>query len=154
MPRNRSTSRARCCRWACVPFALLALLLPSCGDGRKKCVPVSGKVLVDGKPAQNCFIYLYPANPADGEGKDRTIPLAMTDENGAFALSTYDTNDGAPAGDYVVTFTWREASGLLKNQYEGKDRLNGKYAAPDKSTIRLTIGKNPTELPPYELTTK
>ena len=154
MPWNCSALYAHNFRWACLSFALLALLLPSCGDGRKKCYPVSGKILVDGKPALDCFVYLYPANPADGEGKDRTIPLAMTDETGAFSLSTYDTNDGAPTGEYVVTFTWRERSGLLKNQYEGKDRLNGKYASPDKSTIRLTIEKKPTDLPPYELTTK
>ncbi|AMV26029.1 hypothetical protein VT84_16640 [Gemmata sp. SH-PL17] len=154
MPLTRSIKYAHRKLWAYLVLVPFVFLLASCSDGRKKCYPISGKILVDGKPAADCFIYLYPANPADGEGKDRTIPLAVADENGAFALSTYGTGDGAPAGDYIVTFTWRERSGLLKNQYEGKDRLNGKYATVEKSPVRLTVEKKPTELPPFELTTK
>jgi len=100
------------------------------------------------------MIRLNPSDPADNEGPNRVLPIAMTDENGKFKLSTFATDDGAPAGDYTVTFTWRGRSGLLKNQFDGPDRLNGKYATIEASGIKVTIENKPQELKPFELKSK
>lgn len=137
-----------------VLFASMAILVTSCGGGRKSCYPVSGTILVDGKPAADCMIQFYSADEADHDGPNRVLPLAMADENGKFKISTFESNDGAPAGEYEVTFTWRVRSGLLKNQFDGPDRLKGKYATKELSKIKVMIEKKAQELPTFELTTK
>jgi hypothetical protein len=53
-----------------------------------------------------------------------------------------------------VTVTLRERSGLLKNQFDGPDRLKGRYATKDKSDLRATVNRGATELPPFQLSTK
>ena len=137
-----------------VLMASMALLVSSCGDGRKSCYPVTGTITVDGKPAVDCMILLYSNDPADHNGPNRVLPLAMADENGKFKLSTFESGDGAPAGDYSITFTWRERSGLLKSQFDGPDRLKGKYATKELSGKTVTIEKKPQDLPTFELKTK
>ena len=62
--------------------------------------------------------------------------------------------DAAPLGEYIVTFEWRERSGLLKNNFEGPDRLKGRYYDPKKSKYRITVEKKKHDLPPFELTSK
>lgn len=138
------------------PVALFAAaaLAVGCGGGRKPCYPVSGTVLVDAKAAADCFVQFHSHDPADHDGPNRVLATAMTDEAGKFRLSTYGNEDGAPAGEYTVTVTWRERSGLLKNQFDGPDRLKDRYATKDKSQLRATVGRGATEVPPFQLTTK
>jgi len=141
-------TRIRAARPALLCLLAAALLLPSCGDGRKKCYPVSGKVLVNGKPVKDVLVLF---NPREKDPKGRLAPVAMTDENGEFRLATYAAGDGAPAGEYLVTFTWREASGLLKTTFDGPDRLGGRYQDPKQSQFPVTVEKQPLELPPFQL---
>ena len=142
-------------RWrAMVLSACVALCVTSCGGGRKPPYPVSGTIHVDRKPAADCLIQFHSSDPADHDGPNRVLPVAMTDEAGKFKLSTYAAGDGVPAGDYLVTFTWRQRSGLLKNQFDGPDRLKGKYATKEGSGTKVTIHPKAQELPPFELTTK
>ena len=82
-----------------------------------------------------------------GVGVDRS-------DGGKFKISTYGDNDCAPAGEYAVTITWRQRSGLLKNQFDGPDRLKGKYNNKEQSGLKVTIEKKSQELTPFELTTK
>ena len=138
-------------RLGLVVLAAAVLVLPSCGKRRKTCYPVRGTVLVNGKPAKDLVIVF---NPKDESGEERLAPTGQTDAAGGFRLSTYDTDDGAPAGDYVVTFTWREASGLLKNQFDGPDRLKGRYNDPKKAEFPVTVEKGAAELPPFKLEVK
>ncbi|MCI0463581.1 MAG: hypothetical protein L0Z62_42135 [Gemmataceae bacterium] len=138
-----------------VVVALLALTLVSCGGPDfHKVYPVKGKVLVNGQPAGDCLIYLN--RTFDDNHPRRVTPYAVTDENGAFQITSYITQDGAPEGEYVVTIEWRERSGLLKNNYEGIDRLDGAYAKVEKTKPRpefvVKVGRQPLELPPFNLT--
>ena len=135
-------------------LALTALLMSSCGNGRKTCYPISGTVNVDGKPVADAMVQFHSSDPADHDGPNRVIAVAMTDDAGKFKISTYGDNDGAPAGEYAVTITWRQRSGLLKNQFDGPDRLKGKYNNKEQSGLKVTIEKKPQELTPFELTTK
>jgi hypothetical protein len=79
-------------------------------------------------------------------------PSALTDTEGTFSLSTYETGDGVPAGEYKLTFVWGQIS-LLNGQYSG-DKFNGKYADAAKSEISLTIasGDETHDLGVIELT--
>jgi hypothetical protein len=130
-------------------FFLLALALSGCGDGRVRTYPVKGVVKVDGKPAHNLQVIFTPAG-ADAAAR---LPAgAMTDESGQFTLDTQERT-GAPAGEYMVTFAWRAASGLLKNQFDGPDKLKGKYADPAKKLFPVTIEAKSNDLPPFELKT-
>ena len=137
---------------ACLALlVLLPALLAGCGNGRKACHRVTGELYVDGKPAPDAFVYLHAVNAADDSKAVR--PFGQADENGVFALSTYESGDGAPAGDYVVTFSWPERSGLLKDNFDGADRLKKKYYDPKTSQYRLTVEKKENQVPRYELKT-
>ena len=62
---------------------------------------------------------------------------ALTDANGVFGLSTYESGDGVPPGQYQMTFVWGQIN-LMNSQYSG-DKFNGKYADPAKSEHNLTV---------------
>jgi hypothetical protein len=76
----------------------------------------------------------------------------MTDANGLFTISTYETGDGVPAGQYQLTFVWGQIN-LMNSQYSG-DKLNGKYSDPAKSehTLTVTDSDDPHDLGVIELT--
>jgi hypothetical protein len=136
-------------------IAVTLLILASCGKSQfHKVYPVKGKVLVNGKPAFECMVHLN--RTFDDDHPRRVSPYALTDEKGEFQVTSYITHDGAPEGEYVVTIEWRERSGLLKNNFEGIDRLDGAYAKVEKTKTLpgfvIKVGRAPLELPPFELT--
>ena len=133
---------------ACVLFC-------SCSDkppGRKETFPVTGEVYVDGQPAPQLQVTCHDVNGIDTENP--TLSSAMTDQDGKFAISTYETGDGVPEGEYVLTFMWGKFN-LLSKAYEGPDKLKGRYTDPAKSEHRFKVepGK-PTDLGRIELTTQ
>ena len=134
-------------------MAAVLLFFTSCSDadddGRKPVFPVKGEVFVNGKPAANVFVYLHPAEP-DAEHPMR--PYAQADENGAFAISTYVSGDGAPAGEYVVTFEWLTYN-PLGNQWSGPDKLKRRYQDSKTSKFRVHVEEKPNTLSRFELTT-
>ncbi|HXG12520.1 MAG TPA: hypothetical protein VNK04_22380 [Gemmataceae bacterium] len=126
----------------------LTVALASCGTkGRLPVYPVKGKVLVDGKPAKDAFVNFFPK---DTGGREPYAPYAQTNENGEFTLSTYETGDGVPAGEYDVTITWPVRYNPISTLWEG-DRLKGRYADRNKPPFHVTIDKKAQELPPFEL---
>jgi len=132
--------------WLCACLAVV-VFASGCGNGRLKVYPVTGQILVDGKPADGAFVVFHPQ---DG-GKDAPRPSATTEADGTFRLTTYDTGDGAPAGTYRVTIVWRPRP---KNHLEGDkpDRLKERYAVEANSKITANIEKAATNLEPFQLT--
>ncbi len=131
---------------------LLVLAVPSCSssrDGNRKPVhPVRGQVFVQGKPAVGAFVLFVPVNePA--EPKDPR-PRATVEADGSFVVSTYGANDGAPAGEYVVTITWPGGT-TPDGKEEPEDKLLGRYSNPVKSKLSATVKEGPNEIPPYRL---
>jgi len=63
--------------------------------------PTTGRILVDGKPAQGVEVRLHPAGELGSI--DALTPFAATGEDGGFTLGTYAMEDGAPEGRYRVT---------------------------------------------------
>ena len=82
-----------------------------------------------------------------------TLTATRTDENGKFSASTYDAGDGAPEGEYSVTFEWNKLN-TVSMSFDG-DKLDGKYNDPKKSTFKIKVedGK-PADMGKIELTTK
>ncbi len=139
--------------WLAVPTAF-CLLLCSCGEEgppRKETYPVTGEVYVDGQPAANLAVRCIDVNGMDKE--DPTFSSAFTDESGKFEIATYESGDGVPEGEYVLTFEWGKWQ--LNGSYGGPDKLNDRYKDSKKSQNRFNVEEGKaTELGRIDLTTK
>jgi hypothetical protein len=81
---------------------LLALLLGGgCSGSNSKTVPVSGVVLVDGKPVAGVTLLFNPV--AGGRGS-----TGFTDAAGQFELRYNKDIRGALPGQHQVTFSWSQ----------------------------------------------
>ncbi|MCA9051201.1 MAG: hypothetical protein KDA89_20835 [Planctomycetaceae bacterium] len=107
------------------------------GGPRVTTVPVIGVVHVDGQPAANLRVTVHITG---GTGAVPQNPGGFTKEDGTFALSTYESGDGVPPGTYSCTFVWGEIN-LMNGQYSG-DKLKGKYAKPETSTVTVTVSES------------
>jgi hypothetical protein len=81
-------------------IGLLVLVASGCGDGRPSRVPVSGQVLIDGKPLTFGDIMFVPQG---GRASQSSI-----DKKGRFSLTCFETNDGALLGSHQVSVTAAE----------------------------------------------
>jgi hypothetical protein len=116
----------------------LMLVAVGCGDGRPNRVPVSGQVLIDGKPLAAGIIRVIPddARPA----------MSYIDENGRFELTTFDQRDGCVPGTHkVVVLGNRLDSGRVEWLAPKK------YWSPTTSGLTVTID-HPTDSLMIELT--
>ena len=131
-----------------------ALLLSACsesGPPRKATFPVTGQVLVDGKPAAALEVTMHDVNGMDP--KQPTLSSTYTDDSGKFSLSTYEEGDGVPEGEYLVSFQWGEVN-LMTRSYGGPDKLKNRYTK-EKSKFRIKVEKGkPTDMGMVKLTTK
>ena len=121
----------------------LTLLVLGCsGDGRPPALKAGGKVVYQGKPANGALVVFHP------QGKDRENgpkPVATTADDGSFQLTTYNENDGAPAGDYLATIVWNQSGSktptfsISEGGSGGADKLGGKYGNPKGSTLKFAV---------------
>jgi hypothetical protein len=120
---------------------------------RKPVIPVSGKVLVDGKiPDTPIQITCHPRKGMDQEHP--TISTCLTGPDGTFQVTTYETGDGVPEGEYDVTFVWKTFN-MVSGRFQGEDRLSGRYDRPEKSQIHFNAeAGRPVDLGTIELKTK
>jgi hypothetical protein len=111
-------------------------------------VPAGGKVLHQGKPLANASVSFQHV-----EGK--VAASGKTDAEGNFKLSTYGTDDGAPAGNYKVTVAVSAIQeiepGVLAPEPEGgfKSPIPAKYGNPDTSGLTVEVpagGKSDIEI--------
>lgn len=135
----------------------LLFLFMGCGEEegppRKETTKLTGQVLVDGKPPDSP-LKVTCHNLAGMDKNQPTISTTLTDQEGKFSMSTYESGDGVPPGDYVLTFFWGKMD-LIGGGYGGKDKLKGKYSDPEKSPIEVSIQPGePVDLGKIKLTTK
>ena len=122
-------------------------------SGRLVVYPVSGRITVDGAPAEGAILTFF--GQEEGlKGRRVPVPMATADENGHFEVRSYGANDGAPAGKFKVTVAWPEPrpEGADEEFYEAPDRLGGKYAHPRETPFEVTIEEGGTQLAPIEIT--
>jgi len=120
-------------------IAALAVTAAGCGDGRPGRVPVSGQVLLDGKPLSRGFIRLVPddARAACGEiGPD-----------GRFTLKTFEPGDGVVLGTHRVAIVAIEPLGSIQQRWHAPK----KYSDPATSGLTATID-GPTDSLRIEIT--
>ncbi|MCR9296293.1 MAG: hypothetical protein NXI32_26580 [bacterium] len=142
-------------RHICRLGALLSLVFVLGCESRnpnwKEVTPVTGVVMADGKPAEGVNVFF---NPVEGiDTVQTTITKGMTDPEGKFSASTYELNDGAPEGEYKLTFKWQKLNPISMT-FDG-DKFNGRYADEKKSEYSVTVTSGPPlDLGVFELRTK
>ena len=129
------------CLWTM--FALTLLAVAGCGPSGPVKHKVTGTVLVNDKPASGISVCLRHTSDSV-KGKAR-MPVAVTDENGVYVLSSDGDGDGAVEGEYVVTFVWMDS----KNP--DIDRFEGKYADTNSSPYRLKVPPPNGQVEPFKL---
>jgi hypothetical protein len=140
-------------------LSLLAVLLclSACssekGAPRKPTSPVTGQVLVDGQPPGSP-IQVTCHSQSGIDSANPTYSSCLSADDGKFAINTYEKGDGVPPGEYVLTFMWGRMN-LMSMSYGGPDKLDGRYADPEKSEFVIGVVEGlPTDLGTIELTTK
>lgn len=151
---NGLPNRGQTARWVAI-WLLISLPLLGCAGkdpNRKLTVPVRGQVFVDGEPAAMLQVECHPVDGIDTQ--QPTITHAVNDSEGKFELSTYEAGDGAPLGQYKLTFRWQDFN-VVSASYSGPDKLKKRYADMGQSEFSLTVedGK-PIELGRIDLTTE
>ncbi|WP_152098116.1 hypothetical protein [Lacipirellula parvula] len=80
------------------------------------------------------------------------LATAIVEADGTYRPSTYVNGDGVPQGEYVVTVAWPRYVEFDGQQIASDDQLQGKYADPEKSTLRVTVNGTSGEIAPIDLT--
>lgn len=132
--------------------AIVVLAALGCGDGRVDVYPVTGKVTVQGKPAAGASVVFF-AKDAKLRGPGTPTPQGKTDEAGVFNLDSFETGDGAPAGEYQVAISWMETVAPSEDPEmpNERDQLQGRYANPEQSGLTASVTEGDNEIPPFEL---
>ena len=137
-------------RGVVVALVVFSLAFTSCGGKKPKPLyPTSGKLLINGQPVGNVTVFLTVENPADAE---ETRSFATTELDGTFKLTTRALNDGAPAGDYVVTLIYEPLDSPLMRQKGKPPSFDKKYSDPKTSPLRAKITAQPQNtLDPFDV---
>ena len=148
------------CRIGAPGFFLLALALSAAGCGQsdpslKPVYPVHGSLFVKGKPAKGAVVMFHPL-PLEAGKPTALTSRGTASDDGSFRLTTYNTDDGAPEGEYAVTIYWpRKRSGKGSEDADAldlpPDQLGLRYIDPSTSAIRIQIKAPETRLEPFQL---
>jgi hypothetical protein len=126
--------------------------------------PVKGKVLYKGNPLPGALVVFERkgAVPERANATGTAAPIRATGRaapDGTFELMTYQGNDGAPAGDYLVGISSvpsKSERGLF-SAHDGPiskgnpDVLRGRFSDPKSSGLLASVKEQGNVLPPFEL---
>lgn len=133
-------------------WALLCLMAGCSGETGPRCFPVSGTIQLDKQPLTDAMIVFHPL---DSDAPDVQKPLAYSNKDGDFELTTNQPNDGAPPGEYAITVELRE----LKQDgdqmiRDGRNLLPERYRDAAKSGLKFTVEPESNEVPMIDLQSK
>jgi hypothetical protein len=139
-------------------FLLTVIAAAGCNradSDMKPVYPVEGSLFVKGKPAKGAAVTFHPL-PLDSVRGTTLTPRATVSDDGSFRLATYNTDDGAPEGEYAVTIYWPGKRGGNANQDADPldlppDQLGLRYTDPATSTIKIEVKAPRTHLPSIQL---
>jgi hypothetical protein len=100
-----------------------AVALLGCGDGRPTRAPVSGQVLIDGRPLEFGYVNFIP-----NEGRSSGAKLGP---EGRFSLTCFEQNDGAIVGSHRVAVNAGEPVGADRIRWHAPK----KYVDPASSGL-------------------
>lgn len=127
-------------------YVLIVLLgtlgLAGCGGVATTTVAAKGQVLsAEGTPCEGALVVFHPQEAGRINGPK---PVATTDSEGRFVLTTHSENDGAEPGKYGVTVVWNQAAKESKFSLTGEggggaDRLGGRYGDPSNPKLNAIV---------------
>ncbi len=127
-------------KFATASVAVVLLALGACGC-EPHTVPVSGKIVVDGEPAENIRVVFQSA-----AGGEQVAPVAtgLTDKNGEYFLRLARTNKkGVVPGPYAVFLSWSDPE-ATDNPIEGEtEAAESPYNLPPRANsgeLRFEVG--------------
>lgn len=125
------------------------MLLAGCGgQPGPVCHPVRGQVRWNGQPLAEALVIFHP--PLGGPAVSK--PFAHTDSLGNFSLTTLQSGDGAPAGEYAITVELRELRLVGEEAVrDGGNLLPARYASPEESSLRHVVVEGENIVPPLEI---
>ncbi len=126
--------------------ALLLSFVLGCAPSEPTPVATKGVVKTkNGRPCDNALVVFHPLEQSR---MNDPKPVAKTNSDGRFVLTTFAENDGALPGEYAITVVWpgKEAkpsklSMTGEGVAEGADQLKGKFGNPSKPLLKATIPK-------------
>jgi len=130
---------------------IILVILAGCGrSGPKRTAtnPTKGSIRYQGQPIGGAFVALHPKA---GASADVPTATAVVQADGRFAVTTYDSGDGVPEGDYVVTIQWRKATKSGGEFVPGPNLLPAKYSRPETSDVVVHVASGTNDLPPIVL---
>jgi hypothetical protein len=134
------------------PMVLAALTgLSGCSghSGRVPVHPVAGRVSVQGEVPVGALVVFHPKDqPAAAEVPK---PSAKVKPDGSFRLTTFEAEDGAPAGAYAVTVQWQPLVTKDGDVKAGPNVLPPDYEKPESSPVTVTVNQGNNELKPIEI---
>ncbi|MCY2986484.1 MAG: hypothetical protein NTY19_01235 [Planctomycetota bacterium] len=124
--------------WARISLKTLGLamtLASGCSDNHPVCLPVAGRVTMDGQPLTTGRMGFWP---------DQGLPAyAPIQSDGSYRLTTFKAGDGAMPGMYVVTVeaTQVESAGpqFQSAEQEFQYRAGAGVSQPAKPTVRRLV---------------
>jgi hypothetical protein len=153
-PRAAACQPRSGCHALALVFAgafIAAVVFVGCGRSGPQRVtthPTKGRVTYQGQPVSGAFLALHPkASPRP----DVPTPTAIVQPDGTFTATTYESGDGVPEGDYVVTLQWRKATKSGGEFVPGPNLLPTKYSSPATSNVIVRVATGRNELPPISL---
>jgi hypothetical protein len=133
-----------------IPVVLL-LSFSGCGPAKPQLFPVRGELFYQGKAPRGALVQFRPATGGD-QPWPSGYPRGEVQADGTFEIGTETSNDGAPAGEYIITATWMVSpSGSDDPESATVDQFQGKYRDPTKSTLKATVTAPITYLPRIDL---
>jgi hypothetical protein len=150
--------RGRCTFVVCIGL-LATSLSAGCGKsrpeikGKMPVFPVKGKVMIDGQPMAGATVLFYPTQDFP-KGSAQQRPRAVAGDDGTFQVSTYDNNDGAPAGEYRVTISWKGDTQGLNNEQQADlpEKAPETVLHARTSKLRVEVKNGDNSLPAWDLT--
>ncbi|MEK6257457.1 MAG: hypothetical protein AABP62_02460 [Planctomycetota bacterium] len=129
---------------------LLGYWYATLGPSRPVAVhPVKGRAVFEGQPMSGANVILHPSSSSKVPAELR--PRGSVAADGTFVLSTFDPNDGAPSGDFVVTVVWSKPIVVDGETQFGPNLAPATYSKPESSPLKITIEPGTRELQPLEL---
>lgn len=117
--------------------------------------PTTGRVVFEGQPAAGAFLTFHPKGPSAAGADDQSPPpTATAGADGSFSLTTATKDDGAPAGEYVVTVQWNRPVKRGEDLVAGPDVIPKRYGRPETSPLAATVRETANALEPFEITKK
>jgi hypothetical protein len=124
----------------------LSLLLPGCGgETGPTCHPVAGKVLYQNQPLAEAMVVFHPlTTPLEKFPQ----PMGTTTADGRFVMTTFQSGDGAPEGEYAITIELREPRQIGEEVVrDGLNLLPPKYASHKDTPLRHKVIPGKNEVP-------